>query len=141
MYRMPWEVYLLSNLGSIDCILRVLSVYKSSKVNFKVQWTFTYYLMLMILLAGGAQELQTALHGIHHYCNTWKLEINTRKTKIMIISKGEIRTIPNFVYNSNTIEVVFTFRYLGIDLRYNGKFNLCKKHLCSQAQQAMYSIL
>ena len=94
-----------------------------------------------ILLAENPYELQAALHGIHHYCTNWELEINTQKTKIMIFSKGKVRNIPEFVYDNRNIEVVFTFRYLGIDLNYNGKFTVCKKHLYNQAQKAMYSVL
>ena len=85
-----------------------------------------------ILLAESPEELQAALHGIHHYCNTWRLEININKTKIMIFSRGKIRNKPNFMYDGAPLEVFSTFRYLGVDFSYNGRFHMCKKHLYNQ---------
>ena len=74
-----------------------------------------------ISLTESVHELQAALHGLHHYCAAWKLEISTEKTKIILFSKGKIISIPNFVYSGSAIEVVFNFRYLGTDLSYNGE--------------------
>ena len=78
------------------------------------------------------QELQTALCGMQHYCTIWKLEVNVNKTvKVMMFSRERSRNTPNFVYNGNRLEVVFVFRYLGVDFNFNGKFNLCEKNIFS----------
>ena len=88
------------------------------------------YLLLyaddMVLLAESPQELQAALHGMQHYCTTWRLEVNVQKTKVMIFSRRRIRSTPDFVYNGKHLEVVSSFRYLGVDFNFNGKFHLVK---------------
>ena len=43
-----------------------------------------------------------------------EMKVNTQKTKIMTFSRAKIRNIPNFVYNGSTMELVFSFRYLGL---------------------------
>ena len=35
-------------------------------------------------MAESRDELQAALHGMYHYCNLWKLDINVQKTKVVI---------------------------------------------------------
>ena len=37
-----------------------------------------------VIFAESRDELQAALNGMLHYCNIWKLEINSQKTKVVI---------------------------------------------------------
>ena len=49
----------------------------------------------------------------------------------------------NFTYNNNIIETVTQYCYLGIVLRYNGKFNLVINHvntLMEKARKAFFKI-
>ena len=65
-----------------------------------------------IILVESEADLQAALHAVSHYCNIWKLEIKTKKTKVMVFSRGKIRKVRKFVYNNITLAVVPNFRYL-----------------------------
>ena len=65
-----------------------------------------------------------------------EMEINIENIQLMIFSRSKIRNIPNFTYNGSAVLVVFSCRYLRIDLNYNGKFNQWEKHLFNQAQKA-----
>ena len=87
------------------------------------------------------QELRAALWAVQDYCETWKLEVNAQKTKVVIFSRGKVQKIPMFIVNDIRLEEVSHFPYLGVTLNYNGKFNLCKRKLYSQAQRVMYSVL
>ena len=40
-----------------------------------------------VVLAESADELRHALHAVHDYCNTWKLTVNTDKTKIVVFQR------------------------------------------------------
>ena len=48
------------------------------------------------IFAESPEELQTALDTMQLYCDTWKLQVNTSKTKIVVFSKGKIRQKPVF---------------------------------------------
>ena len=88
-------------------------------------------------------EVVTCLSSkIRLYCNTWQLQVNISKTKVVILSKGKIRRRkPVFYYNGDTIEIVDDFSYLGIKFNYNGKFGKTKKHLVDQARKATFSLI
>ena len=42
-----------------------------------------------IVLAESEKELQLAVNDIEEYCNLWKLQINSDKSKIMVFSRGK----------------------------------------------------
>ena len=43
-----------------------------------------------ILLAETAQGMQSMLDKLFSYCQTWKLQVNPSKTKVVIFSKGHV---------------------------------------------------
>ena len=93
-----------------------------------------------IIIADSAANLQFALNIYCSYCETWKLHINYTKTKIIIFSKGEaIRYV--FTMNSNDIEIVNEYKYLGVLFSSNNSFTTTKKHIAEQGSRAMYSLL
>ena len=47
-----------------------------------------------VILAESPTELQMSLDAMQSYCNIWKLNINTNKTKIVIFSRGKVRKYP-----------------------------------------------
>ena len=46
-----------------------------------------------VIIAESAEDLQKALTAYALYCETWKLVVNSSKTKIVIFSKAEYKTI------------------------------------------------
>ena len=44
-----------------------------------------------VLLAESAEELQSELNYFYEYCEKWNLKVNTRKSKVMVFSKGGYR--------------------------------------------------
>jgi len=68
------ELYLQNNIDSglsIDDILHILLLFADD----------------MAIVGKSPTELQTHLDLLHTYCNTWGLQVNTTKTKIMVIRK------------------------------------------------------
>ena len=95
-----------------------------------------------IILADSAENLQIALNALKSYCDTWKLEINCTKTKILVFSNRKANPNDyNFNLGINNIELVDSYKYLGVILNYNGSFNLAIDNLRSQASRAMYSLI
>ena len=75
-----------------------------------------------IVLAECPEDLQRALDILKIYCELWGLDINVRKTKVMIFSRGKIRKMPKFNFNEETVDVVWDYKYLGVKFNYNNKF-------------------
>ena len=94
-----------------------------------------------IICAESTEELQNAINAMSDYCNLWGLNINIRKTKVVVFSRGKIKKLPIFTCAGQEIEVVFAFKYLGVQFNYNNKFNYAQKCLYDQASRSMFALL
>jgi hypothetical protein len=95
-----------------------------------------FYADDMVLFAKSPESLSLMLKDVELYCNTWGLKINVTKTKAMIFENGRSTHINLKIYDQ-PIEVVDSFRYLGIFLFKNGNFNRSQKLI---AQHASFSL-
>ena len=95
-----------------------------------------------VLLANSERGLQRALHSLEKYCIHWKLKVNIAKTTVMLFGKQRMKKDKyNFMFGNSKLEVVDSFKYLGITFNYNGKFTVAKKRLLAQASKAMFVVL
>lgn len=78
---------------------------------------------------------------MYDYCNEWKLSINTDKTKIMVMSRGKIRNKPIFNFGPHALEVVDSYKYLGLVFNYDSKFSKAKSELYDRGCRAMFALL
>ena len=67
-----------------------------------------------VVIAECPEDLQRALDMLKMYCEFWGLDINVRKTKVMIFSRGKIRKMPKFKFN-DFFDVVWYSKYLGVN--------------------------
>ena len=93
-----------------------------------------------VLFSKSKEDLQTALNIFSEYCTTWKLTINTAKTKVMIFSSGRQGKNLKFHVNGAELEIVNEYKYLGIYLARSGAFAKAKKHIVDQANYALFSL-
>ena len=94
-----------------------------------------------IILAASSDDLQRALRSLKSYCSTWDLAVNTSKTKIVIFSRGKVRSRPTFYFGNDTIDVCDDCAYLGVTFNYNGNFKKAINKQVCQARQAIYALL
>ena len=92
-----------------------------------------------VLFAHTPEALQSLLNDLHRYCNIWKLKVNTGKTKIMMFESGR-HTSHDFIFYNAVLEVVSSFKYLGIWLFKNGHFNRKQKKIAQQSMFALHSL-
>ena len=112
----------------------------------KVAVYFRLYLLLYaddtVILAESAAELQASLNAMYLYCQTWKMQVNISKTKVVIFSRSRLNTDNmNFKYSGESLNIVKNFQYLGIIFSCKGNFNDAKAHLVQQARKAMFIVL
>ncbi|MEW8547414.1 MAG: reverse transcriptase family protein, partial [Candidatus Thiodiazotropha sp.] len=93
-----------------------------------------------VLFSSNMKDLQATLNIFESYCETWKLKVNTNKTKIMIFSGGRIPKNQKFYFKGQEIEIVNEYKYLGIFLARSGSFLKAKKHIVEQANNALFSL-
>ena len=58
-----------------------------------------------IVLAETPDDMQGALDTLKRYCDQYGLHVNTEKSKIVIFSRGKIRTLPKFRLNGESVEI------------------------------------
>ena len=93
----------------------------------------------LVLLSPTEQGLQQNLDLLEQYCQAWALAVNLNKTKIMIFEKRS-RYKNNFRIGPHSIEHTNNYRYLGLKINSNGKFNLAVNDLREKARRAFYAI-
>ena len=85
--------------------------------------------------------LQKSLDDLHSWSKKWLMEINLKKTQIMIIEKRKTRKAsPKFNLGNRNIAIVQQYCYLGVKLNHNGNFTLALKQLSEKALHALYGI-
>ena len=92
-----------------------------------------------VFFSKSAQTLQNMLNKLYNYSNEWGLKINTDKTKVMIFEKGR-RTEVHIYYNNIELEVVDSFKYLGIMFYKNGSWNRTQKCLAEYGSFALHNL-
>ena len=108
--------------------------------------TVVYWKLFTILYADDTvifarSELQAAMHGMHHYCNIWKLGINVQKTKVVIYGSKSSTKEHNFKLGDHDINVVSEYTYFGVCFPCNNNLGKSMIFLKNQACRAMFSLL
>ena len=79
-----------------------------------------------VLFATSPETLQLLLTDLENYCQIWGLKINTNKTNAMIFEKGARSHHDFYIYNT-VLDIVDSFKYLGITLFKNGNWYRTQK--------------
>ena len=110
---------------------------------------FNMYLNLFVLLYADdtvlmsetAEDLQKQLDIFYNYSCYWHLKVNVEKTKIIVFGRGRKLQNVHFKYDGNDVEIVDTFKYLGVSFSKTGSFNHHVKQSYDKAMKAMYSVI
>ena len=87
---------------------------------------------------GAIQNINKALLTFSKYLTFRKLTLATNKTKAIVFSRRrKVETIPNIIFQKCTIEVVNSFKYLGVVVNSKLSWNEHINQVCQTAQKAM----
>ena len=93
----------------------------------------------IVIFSESVNRLQNSLNKLQSYCSSWQLNINVKKTKIIIFNKGGHRISKNkFYYGHDEVEMVQSYCYLGIIFSASGNFNLALQNLRDKALKAFH---
>ena len=70
----------------------------------------------LIILSDSEEGLQRQINKISGYCKKWKLDINIKKTKVMIFNRGNKLLKSEVRYENKILESVKVIKYLGFTL-------------------------
>jgi hypothetical protein len=71
----------------------------------------------VVLIAPTAASLQIMINNLEKYCDLWNLQLNLNKSKILVFRNGgKLKDNDRWVYKGNRIEVVNSYKYLGVEL-------------------------
>ena len=95
-----------------------------------------------VILANSEEQMQNILKALELYCEQWKLEVNSSKTKVVVFSRGRINyDTYDFMFREENLETISEYKYLGITFNYNGRFRNGQIELTKKATRAMYSLI
>ena len=89
----------------------------------------------IILLSKTKSGLQRSLDVCNIYFEKWKLQVNAKKTKVMIFNKlGSDTDI--FYYGDGQLEITKTYKYLGLQISETGSLKAAVSDLLLKAKKA-----
>ena len=99
----------------------------------------------LILISEKPSGLQHCLNALLEvYCEEWGLNINTKKTQIMIFKKNKKAPTNeptlNFTFTKSLLEKVNEYKYLGLIFNSNGKLNNAFQNLTQKGRKAYFGL-
>ena len=96
----------------------------------------------LLLVSKSAIGLQNCIDKMHNFYSELGLQINIRKTKVIIFNKRGITFEKkfNFYLNRTKLEITNQYQYLGIKLRPSGSLKLSTEELHDKASSAWFGV-
>ena len=95
----------------------------------------------LVLMSTSETGLNNCLKRLGDFCETWQMEVNMKKSQVIIFNKsGRKLTGSNFKFQNKPMEVVDKYCYLGIDLYPSGSFRTSITNLMNKARKAMFPL-
>ena len=96
----------------------------------------------LLLVSKSPTGLQHSIDKMQTFYDSLGLEVNIKKTKIMVMNKSGRKLDKSFEFKLNgvALEITDQYQYLGLKLRPSGSMNLAVQELNDKASRAWYSI-
>ena len=85
----------------------------------------------MVLLASSGEELQQMIDVVVEFSKDWRFQLSAPKSEVMVVKGKRDR---NWKMGEETLKVSDFFRYLGVEIQMNGRWNKSIQRRKSQAQ-------
>ena len=95
----------------------------------------------LVILSSSEKGLQKSIDKTFTFYENLGLDINTKKTKVMIFNNGG-KMFKDFAFSAGgcPIEIVDNYQYLGIKLKPSGSMQLATDELFTKANRAWFAI-
>ena len=69
----------------------------------------------VLLIADSATELQDMVDVVHEFCSKWRIEVNCKKSQVMVVSPVGAQPPPYvWKFGETTLIIVHEYKYLGL---------------------------
>lgn len=106
---------------------------------FTIKLISYFFIDDQAVFAKSPLKLQQILNDIINYCDTRGLQINTDKMKATIFAKGR-QTYYGFYKKDEAIELIYSFKHLGITLFKNGNWHRSQKCIAQHETHALHRL-
>ena len=77
----------------------------------------------LVLVSETSSGLQNYLDRFQEYCDKWRLTVNIKETKTMVVEKRQPPiSQTSFTYKNNALNMCKSYPYLGTIISHNGQF-------------------
>ena len=94
----------------------------------------------IVMFSGSPEGLQSKLKALEKYCDDWGLDVNIKKSKVIIFNKAGRIIRHKFLFKNSEIECVSNYKYLGIHFSASGSFSIVKQELYKKALKAFFKL-
>ena len=96
----------------------------------------------LVILSKSKHGLQNCLNSLSLFCEKWMMEINLKKTKILIFQKVCRKNNNSHIYlNNRYIDIAQQYTYLGVSLTANGNFRSAQEKLKEKVLHALFAVM
>jgi hypothetical protein len=94
----------------------------------------------LILFSSTPEGLLNKLDHLHKYCKEWCLKVNINKSKVIVFNKTGRVINHNFKIDTENLECVNKYKYLGVILSASGTFKETRTALFNKAMKASFKL-
>jgi len=88
----------------------------------------------LAICAGSREELQQLLDLVYVYSVKWRFKFNISKSNVMVVGKRNQIHSRQYYLGLDTLSVVKSYKYLGLDFEDNLRWSLTRQRLLSKAK-------
>lgn len=92
----------------------------------------------LMIISESKSGLQHSLDNLNGYCDKWKLQLNVKKTKVMIFTCGRNEIKEDFKFGNDVLCQARTYSYLGVTFNRKGSYIDAINILKEKGNKAMY---
>jgi sorting nexin-29 len=93
----------------------------------------------LVIMSECKEGAQKAMKKLEDWCDIWALNVNTSKSKLMGTISPPNSSNP-ILFRNEGIEEVTSYKYLGIELHFDGSISHAKADLAKRASKVMFKI-
>ena len=95
----------------------------------------------LVIFSKSSDGLQNCLNLLNNFCTENNIKVNIKKTKAMTFNKGgRIINSKSYLLGEKELENTNEYKYLGLMIKSNGKFNLAMEDLKARALKASHTV-